>query len=65
MILSSVPTSNQDSTVIEPDRVRASAAATWDPKASSADTVFALFHEKESAQVAAWWDDPEAGDGMC
>jgi hypothetical protein len=64
VILSSVPTSHQDSTVIEPDRVRASAAATWDPKASSADTVFALFQERAPGQVAAWWDDLEAGDGM-
>jgi hypothetical protein len=61
---SSVSTPNQSATVIEPDRVRASAAAPLDPKASSADTMFALFQEKGPGQVVAWWDDLEAGDGM-
>jgi hypothetical protein len=62
IILSSVPISNQSSTVIETDGVPASAAAPLDPKASSADTVFALFQEKAPGQVVAWWDDLEAGD---
>jgi hypothetical protein len=64
IIWSSVPTSNHYSTVIETDRVTATAEATWDPKASSADTVFASFHEKEPGQVAAWWDVLESADGI-
>jgi hypothetical protein len=62
--LSSVPTSNQSSTVIESDRVTATAAAPLDPKASSADTVFACLQEKGPGQVTAWWDELESADGM-
>jgi hypothetical protein len=63
-ILSSVPTFNQESSVIETDRVTATAAAPLDPNASSADTVFASFREKEPGQGAAWWDDLEAVDDV-
>jgi hypothetical protein len=62
--LSPVPRFNQDSSVIETDRVTATAAATWDPEVSSADRVFASFQEKEPGPVAAWWDDLESADGI-
>jgi hypothetical protein len=51
-------------TTIESDRATPNAQATLDPKPSSVDTVFALFHEKESRQAAAWWDELDAADGM-
>jgi hypothetical protein len=64
IILSSVPTSNQDSNLIETDRVTPTADATLAPKASPVDMVFASFHEAEPGPVAAWWDDLESADGI-
>jgi hypothetical protein len=62
IILSSVPTSNQDSSVIETDRVAAIAETTLDSNASSIDAVFASFPEKKPGKVTDWWDDLEAAD---
>jgi hypothetical protein len=64
VIWSSVPRSNQGSSAFETGRVPATADATLDPKASSVDTVFAGFREKQPRQGTDWWDDLEAADGI-